>query len=81
MFKILMVLDVWTRVLPRLQDDRGKFIEGFWEVVNWTGSAIGSRNCRVMSNAGAAEWKPLRSIKDVMDIREDRSSTRFSAPN
>jgi len=36
MFGILMVLDVWEHAYyTDYKNDRGKFIEGFWGVVNW----------------------------------------------
>jgi Fe-Mn family superoxide dismutase len=42
MFRILMVLDVWEHAYYLdYKNDRGKFIEGFWEIVNW--SAVNKR--------------------------------------
>ncbi len=42
MFRILMVLDVWEHAYYLdHKNDRGKFIEGFWEIVNW--SAVNKR--------------------------------------
>jgi len=36
-FKLLMVLDVWEHAYYLdYKNDRGKFIEGFWSIVNWT---------------------------------------------
>ena len=36
-FKLLMVLDVWEHAYYLdHKNDRGKFIEGFWSIVNWT---------------------------------------------
>jgi len=37
MFRILMVLDVWEHAYYLdFKNDRVKFIEGFWEIVNWS---------------------------------------------
>ena len=37
MFKILMVLDVWEHAFYLdYKNDKGKFIEAFWTIVNWT---------------------------------------------
>jgi Fe-Mn family superoxide dismutase len=37
MFKILMVLDVWEHAYYLdYKNDRGKFVEAFWTIVNWT---------------------------------------------
>ena len=37
MFRILMVLDVWEHAYYLdYKNDRGKFVEGFWNIVNWT---------------------------------------------
>jgi len=36
-FKILMVLDVWEHAYyPDYKNDRGKFVEAFWNIVNWS---------------------------------------------
>lgn len=36
MFRILMVLDVWEHAYYLdYKNDRGKFVEGFWNLVNW----------------------------------------------
>ena len=36
-FRILMVLDVWEHAYYLdYKNDRGKFVEGFWNIVNWT---------------------------------------------
>jgi Fe-Mn family superoxide dismutase len=35
-FRFLMVLDVWEHAYyVDYRNDRGKFVEGFWNVVNW----------------------------------------------
>jgi Fe-Mn family superoxide dismutase len=35
-FRILMVLDVWEHAYyPDYKNDRGKFVEAFWNIVNW----------------------------------------------
>jgi superoxide dismutase len=37
MFRILMVLDVWEHAYYLdYKNDRGKFVEAFWSIVNWT---------------------------------------------
>ena len=37
MFRILMVLDVWEHAYYLdYKNDRGKFVEAFWTIVNWT---------------------------------------------
>ena len=37
MFRILMVLDVWEHAYYLdYKNDRGKFVERFWNIVNWT---------------------------------------------
>jgi Fe-Mn family superoxide dismutase len=37
MFRILMVLDVWEHAYYLdYKNDRGKFVEVFWNIVNWT---------------------------------------------
>ncbi|RPI72895.1 MAG: superoxide dismutase, partial [Geobacteraceae bacterium] len=37
MFRILMVLDVWEHAYYLdYKNDRGKFVEAFWKIVNWT---------------------------------------------
>jgi len=36
MFRILMVLDVWEHAYYLdYKNDRGKFVEAFWSIVNW----------------------------------------------
>lgn len=35
-FRVLMVLDVWEHAYYLdYQNDRGKFIDGFWSIINW----------------------------------------------
>jgi Fe-Mn family superoxide dismutase len=37
MFKILMVLDIWEHAYyPDYLNNRAKFVEAFWDIVNWT---------------------------------------------
>lgn len=37
MFRILMVLDVWEHAYyPDYLNERAKFVEAFWNIVNWT---------------------------------------------
>ncbi len=37
MFRILMVLDVWEPAYYMdYKNNRGKFVEAFWNIVNWT---------------------------------------------
>jgi Superoxide dismutase len=53
-FKIIMVLDVWEHAYYLdYKNDRGKFIEAFWNIVNW--NEINKRLENIMAN------KPLSS--------------------
>ena len=53
-FKIIMVLDVWEHAYYLdYKNDRGKFIEAFWNIVNW--DEINKRLENIMAN------KPLSS--------------------
>jgi superoxide dismutase, Fe-Mn family len=54
-FKIIMVLDVWEHAYYLdYKNDRGKFIESFWNIVNW--NEINKRLENIMAN------KPLSSF-------------------
>ena len=54
MFKIIMVLDVWEHAYYLdYKNDRGKFIEAFWNMVNW--NEINKRLENIIKN------KPLSS--------------------
>jgi len=44
MFRILMVLDVLgAAYYLDYKNERGKFVEAFWNIVNWLRSTRGSR--------------------------------------